>query len=1606
MKKESLNENLHGMSVSMLAFFVAAWATISVAAPSIWTGGKDTTWYAESAQAFNLTTAEELAGLAYLVNNGTTFQGKTITLGADIFLNDTTGAGKGTWSTSGKRMWTPIGTLSNPFKGEFDGLAGKKNRKIYGLYINDTTKNYVGLFGYTNGVKISNLDLLVGYVDGKNYAGSLVGNSFNGSIENIHSELNVVGKDTVGGIAGCGHEINDASVIASIKGNNYVGGISGKDSSITNSTFEGYVKGASYVGGVSGWVKIIKKSNSKGTIEGNSSNIGGVTGSANIIDSVYHVNGIVQGLNYVGGIAGSVWESINGSYHKNGMVKGTSYVGGAIGKNSGSVENIFSEADVEGENFVGGLIGQSYLSAQSYSPYTITSISKSHSIGNVIGKNYVGGVIGQDYINHTKLISSDKSETITRNVLNIFSKGNVSGNVFVGGIIGASQRNDLPKDSRNLPYTVVSTIDSSYHTDGNVVGKGNYVGGLVGFDSLNTIKNSFYEKGDIVGFSYVGGLTGFALGLIDSSFVEGNIRGFDFVGGLVGKMKNFRDEYTEHGSSVAPSIALLNGVSHSHVNGVIQGNGDYIGGLIGSVVFVNRASEKIISNSTFEGVVEGKNFVGGIVGIDSAYKDSKPTYISNYQEVQNPLIVTIANSTSKGSVQGVNFVGGIVGKSIPAGYYLDYVKFQIYRCLHSDGNVTGDSNSVGGIAGNSIGSISYSSHSNGLVEGVSEVGGIAGYTDTIIESYVNSSVAAKDSIVGGLAGRASFVKNSHVIASYVRGNNIVGGLVGSVGSSVTNSYFVGDSVTGIYQVGGLVGVANGNVDSSYSISNVKGDDNVGGLIGSSYGNISYSYATGNVIGDVDNSSAGNDNLGGLVGYAYKGSISKSLATGDVSGTTKLGGLVGRFDGTSISQSYAQGNVTGSYYGDPSDEVGNFYIGGLVGYGKGLVSETYVSGSVKGIEDGPVYTGCIVGYVNGSMEITDSYFDSDKCDLAFEGKTGIATISNSPAQTTDAMQSSSTYGNWDFIDTWRIIGESYPRLSWFVGTLAEAIVETASLKDFVYDGKEKKPAVKSVTLYGTALYEETDYTVSYQGNMNAGIALINICGLGAYSGCKPIPFVISPVNLAVSIAAIDNQVYSGDSIKPNISVLVADTVINPIDYQLIYTDNINAGKGSVQAVLTGNYSGSAKADFIIEKAPSTILELPTAKDVYFGQTLADAIIEDGNANVEGSFVWFKSDVIPDIINKGYEITFIPADAQNYLAATAIIPLTVKRNIIVFTYGKDTLQVDTLLYGDLPQFDGELPKKESAQYAYTFKGWSPEIVKVAGSASYKAVYDSTIRKYTISFYSEDSLLQSSEIEYGETPVLKTISNPKKAMCAGYTYLFSGWSPKIVPVTENAQYVAVFDSTIRSYTVSFMNGETVLKTVTIKYGNVPEYTGTKPNKGNTQKYKYEFSGWSPEISAVEGNAQYQAVFDSVARYYVVLFINGKDTLQRDSLTYGETPKYKGSEPTKKSSSNFSYKFKGWSPEITSITDRTTYQAVFDSTVINGISDVRFTQAMSVVAVNRCILISSAPVGSVYAIFDMQGKLLKKGRVSSANHNIVMSRVGNYLIRVGNLTQLIMVK
>lgn len=91
------------------------------------------TWYDSDPNItdFTISTADELAGLAQLVNGGTDFTGKTIKLTADINLSTYTN-------------WEPIGDEDNPFAATFNG----NGKVIENLTIINSSTGYVGLFGY------------------------------------------------------------------------------------------------------------------------------------------------------------------------------------------------------------------------------------------------------------------------------------------------------------------------------------------------------------------------------------------------------------------------------------------------------------------------------------------------------------------------------------------------------------------------------------------------------------------------------------------------------------------------------------------------------------------------------------------------------------------------------------------------------------------------------------------------------------------------------------------------------------------------------------------------------------------------------------------------------------------------------------------------------------------------------------------------------------------------------------------------------------------------------------------------------------------------------------------------------------------------------------------------------------------------------------------------------------------------------------------------------------------------------------------------------------------------------------------------------------------
>lgn len=100
-----------------------------------WTsaGNYDISWYDEAEDSFSISSPAQLAGVAYLVKNGRTFEGKTVTLTGNIDLDGL--------------KWEPIGkaNLQQIFKGVFDG-GGYEIHNLRSEVIS-TGEAYSGLFG-------------------------------------------------------------------------------------------------------------------------------------------------------------------------------------------------------------------------------------------------------------------------------------------------------------------------------------------------------------------------------------------------------------------------------------------------------------------------------------------------------------------------------------------------------------------------------------------------------------------------------------------------------------------------------------------------------------------------------------------------------------------------------------------------------------------------------------------------------------------------------------------------------------------------------------------------------------------------------------------------------------------------------------------------------------------------------------------------------------------------------------------------------------------------------------------------------------------------------------------------------------------------------------------------------------------------------------------------------------------------------------------------------------------------------------------------------------------------------------------------------------------
>lgn len=164
-------------------------------------------------------------------------------------------------------------------------------------------------------------------------------------------------------------------------------------------------------------------------------------------------------------------------------------------------------------------------------------------------------------------------------------------------------------------------------------------------------------------------------------------------------------------------------------------------------------------------------------------------------------------------------------------------------------------------------------------------------------------------------------------------------------------------------------------------------------------------------------------------------------------------------------------------------------------------------------------------------------------------------------------------------------------------ISECVID--ELSSMTYTG-EALTQTLSIRNGDKVLIADTDYTVDYANNINAGTATVIITGQGAYTDSVEKPFTIAPKKITPTVT-ISNKTctYNGKNRNPAVTVKYGSIELKKDqDYTVRYATNCSAvGTYNAAVTLKGNYSGSGKASYTILPKPTSIYNVVGSKDQF-------------------------------------------------------------------------------------------------------------------------------------------------------------------------------------------------------------------------------------------------------------------------------------------------------------------------------------------------------------------------------------------------------------------------
>ena len=398
--------------------------------------------------------------------------------------------------------------------------------------------------------------------------------------------------------------------------------------------------------------------------------------------------------------------------------------------------------------------------------------------------------------------------------------------------------------------------------------------------------------------------------------------------------------------------------------------------------------------------------------------------------------------------------------------------------------------------------------------------------------------------------------------------------------------------------------------------------------------------------------------------------------------------------------------------------------------------------------------------------------------------------------------------------------------------------------YIYDGTAKVPTV-TVKDGNQILTLNTNYTVSYSNNINAGEATVTVTGKGNYAGTKTANFTIAEANLAeysmlllgsyeegfglitIFTGRLDTAsytyTYDGTEKKPNTTLFYAATqdgltnntnrkkLVRGVDYTVDYSDNVNIGDEAMVTVTgTGNYTGTKNQSFKIEGKDLGLTTLTLSQDsyTYDGKEHEPSVtVKDGGTT----------------LTEGTDFTVNYFNNKNAGTAGVVI---VPTNDSKYKSGSGNMAHFTISQLDLSDPDVSLNlATDDASYIRDYKTKKPlESVSYQGktipAANYSVSYTNNIYGPTasVTVTGSGNCKGSASAEF-TIHGAGTIAGAEVTLSQdSYTYDGTAKKPGVTVVFDSEELVED-----RDYTVSYSDNINAGKaTVTIK--GIGDYSGTK--------------------------------------------------------------------------------------------------------------------------------------------------------------------------------------